>query len=125
MRLILVERYFLQSRMRPELHRTVIFFASGVLPSDKKTLPLNRQQQLGVKTDKSSVVGQACTQTGGMSGTMAQQSSSGVKGNSFVVSTHALTPQGVVTHSKDGLLTFTCTLEVGSLPLRLPLSPSS
>ena len=30
-----------------------------------------------------------------------------------------------VTHDKDALLTFTCTLEVGSLPLRLPLSPSS
>lgn len=46
-------------------------------------------------------MGQACTQTGGMSGTMAQQSSSGVKGNSFVVSTHALTPQGGVTRAAN------------------------
>ena len=42
-----------------------------------------------------------------------------------MVNKHALTPQGVVTYDSDVLLTFTCTLEVGSLPLRLPLSPSS
>ena len=49
----------------------------------------------------------------------------GLREESIVVSKHTLTPQDVVTHDKDALLTFTCTLEVGSLPLRLPLSPSS
>ena len=49
----------------------------------------------------------------------------GVRGESFVVSKHALTPQDAGAHDEEALLTFTCTLEVGSLPLRLPLSPSS